>query len=115
MNTTGDGFLAIFDSAGRAVEAAAMICQRANLLGLAVRAGIHTGEVQLVPGNVRGVAVHAAARVMAMAGPREVLVSATTRDLLAGSNLRFEVRGQHDLKGLPEPVAVYALIFGEQS
>ncbi len=112
MATTGDGFLAVFDSAGRAVEAAAMICHRAGDLGLAIRAGIHTGEVQLVPGNVRGVAVHAAARVMAMAGPQEVLVSATTRDLLAGSKLRFELRGRHTMKGLPEAVDVYALIFG---
>jgi class 3 adenylate cyclase len=112
MATTGDGFLEIFDSAGRAVETAAMICERAVALGLDVRAGIHTGEVQLVPGNVRGVAVHAAARIMAVAGPREVLVSATTRDLLAGSNLRFEPRGRHEMKGLPEPIELYALVFG---
>ncbi|MDQ6794856.1 MAG: hypothetical protein M3067_08590 [Chloroflexota bacterium] len=112
MATTGDGFLAIFDSAGRAVEAAAMICQRAADLGVNVRAGVHTGEVQLVPGNVRGVAVHTAARIMAEAGPREVLVSATTRDLVAGANLRFELRGRHEMKGLPEPIQLYALVFG---
>jgi class 3 adenylate cyclase len=111
METTGDGFLAIFDSAGRAVEAAAMISQRAADLGVEVRAGVHTGEVQVDPGNVRGVAVHAAARIMAAAGPREVLVSATTRDLLAGSSLRFEPRGRHEMKGLPEPIELYALIF----
>ena len=92
IDTTGDGFLALFDSSERAVRAAAGICAATGDLGLEVRAGIHTGEVELVPGNVRGVAVHVAARVMALAGPSEVLISGTTYDLLAGSSLAFAER-----------------------
>jgi len=109
IDTTGDGFLALFDSSERAVRAGAGICMAAKELGLQVRAGIHTGEVELVPGNVRGVAVHLAARVMALAGPSEVLVSGTTHDLLAGSGLVFEDRGLHELKGITGARQVFAL------
>ena len=109
IDTTGDGFLALFDGAERAVRAAAGICRAAGDLGIQIRAGVHTGEVELVPGNVRGVAVHMAARVMALAGPSEVLVSGTTHDLLAGSDLFFEDRGLHELKGITGARQVYAL------
>lgn len=109
IDTTGDGFLALFDSSERAVRAAAGICVAARDLGIQVRAGVHTGEVELVPGNVRGVAVHMAARVMALAGPSEVLISGTTHDLLAGSSLVFEDRGLHELKGITGSRQVFAL------
>ena len=91
IDTTGDGFLALFDSSERAVRAGAGICLAAKAMGIQTRAGVHTGEVELVPGNVRGVAVHLAARIMALAGPSEVLVSGTTHDLVAGSGL--DLRG----------------------
>lgn len=109
IDTTGDGFLVLFDGSERAVRAAAGICMVATKMGIATRAGIHTGEVELVPGNVRGVAVHMAARIMALAGPSEVLVSGTTHDLLAGSGLAFEDRGLHELKGISGARQVYAL------
>lgn len=100
VNTTGDGFLARFDDAERSVRCARAICESAAEIGLTIRSGIHTGEVELVQGNVRGLAVHVASRVMALAGPGEVLVSWTTRDLLAGTAITFEDRGLHELKGL---------------
>jgi class 3 adenylate cyclase len=78
-------------------------------LGIRIRAGLHTGEIEFEAGNPRGVAVHAAARIAALAGPDEVLVSATTRDLLEGSGLAFEDRGEHELKGLSTPRRVFAL------
>ena len=100
VTTTGDGFLATFDGAARAVQCAAAICSAVQALGLAVRTGVHTGEVEYVGGNVRGVTVHAAARIMQLAQPSEVLISATTHDLLDGSGLEFEDRGSHELKGI---------------
>ena len=109
IDTTGDGFLALFDSSERAVRAAAGICLAAKAIGVETRGGVHTGEVELVPGNVRGVAVHLAARVMALAGPSEVLISGTTHDLLAGSGLEFQDRGMHELKGITGARQVYAL------
>ncbi len=108
--TTGDGFLATFDGAERAVLCAQGICSAAHEIGLVVRAGVHTGEVEVVPGNLRGLAVHIAARILALAGPAEVVVSWTTRDLLAGTAFTFEDRGMHELKGLAGPRAVYAVI-----
>lgn len=107
--TTGDGFLALFDGAARAVRCAALMTECVRPLGLEIRAGLHTGEITLVGGNARGVAVHAAARIAAMAGPGEVLVSGTTRDLLDGSGLRFTDRGLHELKGLDGLRPVFAL------
>jgi class 3 adenylate cyclase len=98
--TTGDGFLAMFDSAARAVRAAASICIEVQSLEMEVRTAVHTGEVELVAGDVRGLAVHAAARIGQLAQPGEVLVSDTTVDLLQASGLRFEERGRHELKGL---------------
>jgi len=109
VTTTGDGFLATFDGAERAVLCAQRIATAAEGIGLAVRAGVHTGEVEVVPGNLRGLAVHIAARILALAGPGEVVVSWTTRDLLAGTAFRFEDRGMHELKGIAGPGAVYAV------
>lgn len=100
LKTTGDGFLAAFDSALRAVRCAQAMAMAARAVGLEIRAGCHTGEVQIVQGDVFGVAVHAAARILSLAGDGEVVVSWTTRDLLAGSNIRLESRGHHALKGL---------------
>jgi class 3 adenylate cyclase len=109
IDTLGDGFLALFDGAGKAVQAAAAMDPAVADLGIRVRAGVHTGEVAIVGGHARGVAVHAAARVAALAGPGEVLVSGTTRDLLDGSDLAFEFRGNYELKGLVGGRPIYAL------
>jgi class 3 adenylate cyclase len=100
VSTTGDGFLAVFDGATRAVRCAGAMTRSAQRLGLQIRAAIHTGEVEFVGGDVRGVAVHAAARLLSLAGPNEVLVSSTTRDLIEGSGLVLEDAGTHELKGL---------------
>lgn len=109
MTTLGDGFLALFDGASRAVQAAAAIGPAIEPLGLRVRCGIHTGEVEIAGGQARGVAVHAAARIAAVARPDEVLVSGTTHDLLDGSGLAFDARGEHVLKGLSAPRPLFAL------
>ena len=109
VSTTGDGFLALFDGAARAVRCAAAMGDAVRNLGLEIRAGLHTGEVTLAGGTARGVAVHVAARVAALAGPHEVLVSATTHDSADGSGLEFTDRGSHELKGLKGPRAVFAL------
>jgi len=109
MNVLGDGFLAIFDGAARAVHAGAAMDQGVADLGIRVRVGIHTGELELVGGHVRGVAVHAAARIASLAGAGEVLVSGTTRDLLDGSNLAFDSRGEVELKGLSGLRPIFAL------
>ena len=113
--TTGDGFLAIFDSPGRALRAAMAIRSRAVNLGLEVRAGVHTGEVELVGDDVRGVAVHEAARIAANAGPGEILLSALTRQLAAGPDLAFEDRGERELKGLSGSRTLFALADGAVS
>jgi class 3 adenylate cyclase len=109
VKATGDGILALFDGAERAVRCASAASDAAAGLGIAIRAGVHTGEVELVPGDVRGVAIHAAARVMSLAGPGEVLVSGTTYDLVAGSGLAFEDRGLVELRGLTGQRAIFAL------
>ena len=107
--TTGDGILAIFDGAERAIRAAAAAQTALRELELAIRAGIHTGEIELVPGNVRGVAVHIAARLLGLADPGEILVSGTTRDLIEARDLSFADRGRHELKGVSGERAVYSL------
>ena len=101
INTAGDGFLAVFDGPARAIRCASAIVRAVRPLGLELRAGVHTGEVELVDGDVRGIAVHTGARVAARATPGEVLVSQTVKDLVAGSGLEFEDRGLHTLKGVP--------------
>ena len=100
VKTTGDGFLAIFDSATRAVRCAAAVTRSARAVDLRVRVGIHTGEVDISGGDARGIAVHAAARILSVAGPGEVLVSSTTAELLEGSGLLLEDAGTHELKGI---------------
>jgi len=111
--TTGDGILAVFDSATRAVQAALAMSRSARDMGLAIRIGIHTGEIVFAGANIRGVAVHAAARVMALAGPDEVLVSSTTSDLLEGSDVRLDDLGAYDLKGLSGPRRVFRVMIPE--
>jgi class 3 adenylate cyclase len=109
IDAAGDGFLALFDGAARAVTAAALMDPSVSDLGLRVRVGIHTSEVEIVGGQARGVAVHTAARVASLAGPGEVFVSGTTRDLLDGSGLSLEPRGEHELKGLSGARPIFAL------
>ncbi len=109
VKTTGDGVLAQFDGAERAVRGAAAIRDAAQDLGLAIRAGVHTGEVEPIAGDVRGIAVHTAARIMGAAGSGEILVSATVMDLLDGSGLNFEDAGIHELKGLHGARQLYRL------
>jgi class 3 adenylate cyclase len=109
VKTSGDGFLATFDGPARAVSCAAEIVDRVRPLGLAVRAGVHTGEAELRDDDVAGIAVHIAARVMAEAGPGEVLASSTVRDLVIGSGLRFNDRGAHTLRGIDDPWRLYAV------
>jgi class 3 adenylate cyclase len=109
VNTTGDGFIATFQSAIAGLRCAAAIRDGVAPLGLQVRVGVNTGEVELVGNDVRGVTVHAAARIMALAGPSEVLASDLTRVLVAGSGLRFEERGAHEVKGFDQPLTVFAL------
>jgi class 3 adenylate cyclase len=108
VKTLGDGFLATFDGPARAVRCASAIADRVRPLGIEVRSGLHTGEIEIQRDDVTGIAVHIAARVAEFAGRREVLVSNTVRDLVAGSGLRFRDRGSHALKGLPEPLRLYA-------
>lgn len=102
VKTTGDGFLASFERPALAVRCAQAICVAARELGVEMRAGCHTGEVELTHGDLSGVAVHIGARIAALAGPSEVLVSSTVRDLVTGSGLAFEDRGEHVLKGVPD-------------
>jgi len=101
VKSTGDGVLAVFDGPARAVRCAAAIVAGAGALGLAVRAGAHTGECEIRGDDVAGIAIHIGARVAALAAPGEVLVSSTVRDLVHGSGLTFEPRGSHQLKGVP--------------
>ena len=100
VNTTGDGFLARFDGPARAIRCAMAIRDVLRSLGLEVRAGVHTGEVELRDDDISGIAVHIAARVAAAAGAGEVLVSRIVVDLVAGSGLSFAARGEHALKGV---------------
>jgi class 3 adenylate cyclase len=108
--TTGDGFLAVFDGPSRAVRCGLAMTRAAQAMGMAIRVGIHTGEVEFVGDDARGVAVHAAARVLSQAGAGEVVVSSTTRDLLEGAGLTFEDAGIHELKGLVGPRQLYRLV-----
>jgi class 3 adenylate cyclase len=110
VNTAGDGFLATFDGPGRAIECACAIRDAVRALGLAVRVGLHTGEVELRGEDVAGVAVHIGARVAAIAGPGEVLVSGAVPPLVAGSGISFEDRGEHELKGVPGAWYLYAVV-----
>jgi len=110
VKNLGDGFMATFDGPARAVRCAASICELLRPLGIAVRSGLHTGEVELKRDDVAGIAVHIAARVAAEAAAGETVVSSTVRDLVAGSGLRFQDRGSRALKGLPEQVHLYSVL-----
>jgi class 3 adenylate cyclase len=110
IKTTGDGFLAIFDGTARAVRCGEAICWAARKDGIEVRAGVHTGEVERHIDTVHGVAVHIAARIMALAGPGEVFLSASTVALLEGSGMSFTDAGEHELKGLNGRRQLYRLV-----
>lgn len=110
VKATGDGFLAIFDSATRAVRCAATMVRSAHALDIHIRVGVHTGEVDLSGGDARGLAVHTAARILALAGPDEVIVSSTTKELLEGSGLSLEDAGEHELKGISGVRHVFRLV-----
>lgn len=110
VKTTGDGVLAQFDGAERAIRGAAALRDAAADLGLEVRVGVHSGEVQLTAGDVRGIAVHTAARIMAEAGSGEILTSATVMDLIDGSGIEFEDAGARELKGLHGVRQLYRLV-----
>ena len=110
IDTAGDGFLATFDGPARAVRCARSIVDTVRTIGLEVRAGLHTGEVELAGPQVRGIAVHIGARVAALSGPSQVLVSSTVKDLVAGSGLAFEDAGEHELKGIPDPWRLFSLV-----
>ena len=110
VDTAGDGFFATFDGPARAVRCAQRIIEAVKLLGIEVRAGLHTGEVEVDGNSVRGIAVHIGARVGAEAGPSELLVSQTVKDLVAGSGLSFEDAGEHELKGVPDRWRLYRVV-----
>jgi class 3 adenylate cyclase len=112
VKQTGDGFLARFDGPARAIRCAQAISESARELGVEVRAGLHTGECELIGDDLGGVAVHVAARVSAQAGPGEVLVSGTVRDLVMGSGITLADRGEHDLKGVPGTWRLFAAQVG---
>ena len=108
VNTTGDGFVATFDGPARAIRCATEIARTIQGLGMEIRAGLHTGEVELRGDDIGGISVHTAARVQARARPGEVLVSRTVVDLVAGSGIDFENRGEHELKGVPGAWQLFA-------
>ena len=109
VNTAGDGFLAMFDGPQRAIRCAMAIRDTVQALGIQVRAGLHTGECEIRGDDIGGIGVHIGARVSALAGPNEVLVSSTLRDLVIGSGLEFEGRGLHELKGVPGEWHLFAV------
>ena len=110
VNTSGDGFLTMFDGPQRAIRCAMSIRDAVQALGIEVRAGLHTGECEVRGDDIGGIAVHIGARVSALAGPNEVLVSSTLRDLVIGSGLEFEERGTHELKGVPGEWRISAVV-----
>jgi class 3 adenylate cyclase/dienelactone hydrolase len=110
IDTAGDGFFAAFDGPARAIRCAKSIIGGVGEIGIDVRSGLHTGECEVVDGKMSGIAVHTGARVAAHAGPGEVLVSSTVKDLVAGSGLEFEDRGVHELKGIPGEWRLYAAV-----
>ena len=109
VKRTGDGFLATFDGPARAIRCAASVAEAMGSLGLQVRAGLHTGELEVMDGDLGGLAVHIASRVMGQAGPNEVLVSGTVKDLVVGSGIEFEDRGERELRGVPGEWRLYAV------
>jgi class 3 adenylate cyclase len=110
VNVVGDGFLATFDGPARAVRCAAAIRDGVREAGLEIRAGLHVGEIEVLPDDIAGLAVHLGARVAALAAPGEILVSSTVKDLVVGSGLEFEDRGSHVLKGVPGEWHLFAVV-----
>ena len=110
IDTAGDGFLTMFDGAARTVQAAIDMRAAVQAIGLEIRAGIHTAEVEVVPGGIRGLAVHETARIMALGAGGEILVSSTTRELSAGSGVSYQDRGIHQLKGITSPRQIFAVV-----
>jgi class 3 adenylate cyclase len=106
---TGDGALATFDGTARAINCASAIRDAMEDLGLQIRVGLHTGEIEIADGDIRGIAVHVAARIMGLAGPGEVLVSGVMPPLVLGSRIAFDDRGSHELKGVPDTWPVFAV------
>ena len=109
LDTAGDGFFAAFDGPGRAIECARAIREALRALDIEIRAGLHTGECERVDGKLGGIAVPTGARIASLAEPGEVLVSSTVRDLVAGSEIEFEERGTHELKGIPGEWRLFAV------
>ncbi len=109
VKSTGDGFLATFDGPARAIRCARSILDASQSVGVGVRAGLHTGECEVMGDDIGGIAVHIAARVSALAGPGEVLVSRTVKDLVVGSGIEFADRGIHELKGIDDAWRLYAV------
>ncbi len=109
-DTAGDGFYATFDGPARAIRCVNEIIERVRDLGIQIRAGVHTGECELIDGKAGGLAVSIGARVAAKAGPSEVIVSQTVKDLVAGSGLSFEDAGEHELKGVPDRWRLYRVL-----
>ena len=109
VKRTGDGFLATFDGPARAIRCAASVAEAMGTLGLQIRAGLHTGELEVMDGDLGGLAVHIASRVMGAAGPNEVLVSGTVKDLVVGSGIEFEDRGERELRGVPGEWRLFAV------
>jgi class 3 adenylate cyclase len=114
IKTTGDGLLAVFDRPIRAVRCAEAMAATSSAMGLPIRVGVHTGEVELLGDDARGLAIHTAARVMSLGDADDVMVSSTTRELLEGSGVRFEDAGEHELKGLPGVRRVFRLERGSE-
>jgi class 3 adenylate cyclase len=109
IKSTGDGFLATFDGPARGIRCAQAAAEAVRPLGIQIRVGLHTGECEVLGDDIGGIAVHIAARVSALAGPDEILVSRTVRDLVAGSGIEFEPRGRHELKGVPDEWDILAV------
>ena len=115
VDCAGDGFFATFDTATKAIGCGEAIRSTVRSLGLEVRAGLHTGECERVDGAVRGIAVHTAARLVKLAQPGEMLVTATVRDVVAGSGIRFEDRGARTLRGVPGVWRLYSVAWAERT
>ena len=109
VSNTGDGLIALFDGAERAVRAGGAISALATELGVGLRVGVHSGEVEIIPDNVRGVSIHVLSRITGLAAAGEVLVSGTTHELVSGTDLQFTDRGTHELKGVARPYVVWRL------
>ncbi len=110
VDQIGDGFMASFDGPARAIRCATAICQAMPDIGIQVRTGVHSGECEVIGDNLGGIAVHIGARIGAIARPGEVLVSSTVRDAVTGSDIQFESRGAHELKGVPDQWRLFSAI-----